>query len=299
MGYAWWYLDALSDDGRYALVLTAFIGSVFSPYYYRARRRGAGDPYQYSAINVALYGAGRGKWAFTEYRGEAVHCRVNSLQIGPNRLSWSDGTLTCHVDELTAPLPSKIRGVIRLKGASLDNLRLPLSADGSHAWQPIVPRACVTVDLEHPALQWHGSGYFDANEGNAPLEDAFHGWTWLRAHSRAGATVIYTVRPLNGPLLVHALSFGASGTIQCFTPPAPARLPATAWRLAREIPADRESGTRLLMTLEDAPFYTRSLVETQLCGERITAVHESLSLGRFQCGWVRSLLPFRMRRSRR
>jgi carotenoid 1,2-hydratase len=299
LGYAWWYLDAVSDDGRFALVLTAFIGSVFSPFYYRARQHGARDPYEYSAINVALYGTGRGKWAFTEYQSEAVRCRANSLQIGRNRLTWSDATLTCDVDELTAPLPSKIRGVIRLQGAALDALRLPLTADGSHRWQPIVPRARVTVELEHPAVRWHGSGYLDANEGDAPLEEAFRSWTWLRAHTRAGATVIYTVRPVHGPSLVHALSFSASGAVQPFTPPQPAKLPSTAWRLGREIAADRDGRSRLLTTLEDAPFYARSLVETQLCGERVTAVHESLSLERFQSGWVRLLLPFRMRRSRR
>ena len=32
-GYVWWYVDALSDDGRHGLTLIAFIGSVFSPYY--------------------------------------------------------------------------------------------------------------------------------------------------------------------------------------------------------------------------------------------------------------------------
>ncbi len=35
----WWYVDALSDDGRHGLTLIAFIGSVFSPYYAWARRR--------------------------------------------------------------------------------------------------------------------------------------------------------------------------------------------------------------------------------------------------------------------
>ena len=32
-GYAWWYVDALSDDGRHGITIIAFIGSVFSPYY--------------------------------------------------------------------------------------------------------------------------------------------------------------------------------------------------------------------------------------------------------------------------
>ena len=30
-GYAWWYVDALSDDGRHGLTVIAFVGSVFSP----------------------------------------------------------------------------------------------------------------------------------------------------------------------------------------------------------------------------------------------------------------------------
>ena len=41
-GYRWWYLDAFSDDGKAALTIIVFIGSVFSPYYYSARRRNLG-----------------------------------------------------------------------------------------------------------------------------------------------------------------------------------------------------------------------------------------------------------------
>ena len=39
-GYLWWYVDALSDCGRYGLSIIAFVGSVFSPYYAWARRKG-------------------------------------------------------------------------------------------------------------------------------------------------------------------------------------------------------------------------------------------------------------------
>ena len=43
-GYVWWYIDALSDDGAHGLTLIAFVGSVFSPYYAWARRRGDREP---------------------------------------------------------------------------------------------------------------------------------------------------------------------------------------------------------------------------------------------------------------
>ena len=52
-GYAWWYVDAISDDGQHGLTIIAFIGSVFSPYYAWAGRR---DPLDHCAFNVALYG---------------------------------------------------------------------------------------------------------------------------------------------------------------------------------------------------------------------------------------------------
>ena len=56
-GYAWWYLDAFSSDGRYGLTVIAFIGSVFSPYYFRARRRNPATAAEdHCALNVALYG---------------------------------------------------------------------------------------------------------------------------------------------------------------------------------------------------------------------------------------------------
>ena len=41
-GYAWWYVDAVSDDRRHGVAIIAFVGSVFSPYYAWAGRR---DPW--------------------------------------------------------------------------------------------------------------------------------------------------------------------------------------------------------------------------------------------------------------
>ena len=47
-------------------------------------------------------------------------------------------------------------------------------------------------------------------------------------------------------------------------------------------------------SLEDGPFYSRSVIEARWMGQPVTAVHEYLSMKRFERRWVRTLLPFRM-----
>ena len=86
-GYAWWYLDALSDDGRHGLTLIAFVGSVFSPYYAWARRRGPVDPSNHCAINVALYGVAGKRWAMTERDRPALQRSTERLAVGRSILT--------------------------------------------------------------------------------------------------------------------------------------------------------------------------------------------------------------------
>ncbi len=75
-----------------------------------------------------------------------------------------------------------------------------------------------------------------------------------------------------------------------------AALPRSGWRIARETRSDRGRPAVLVETLEDTPFYARSLVKTSLAGESVTAMHESLSLDRFANPVVQAMLPFRMPR---
>ncbi len=85
-GYAWWYLDALSDDGAHGLTIIAFIGSVFSPYYAWARRHGPADPANHCALNVALYGPRGKRWCMTE-RGAGRSAAA--------RTGWRSARATC------------------------------------------------------------------------------------------------------------------------------------------------------------------------------------------------------------
>ena len=106
-GYAWWYLDALSDDGRYGLTAIAFLGSVFSPYYSAARKeRGQVNPLEHVAINVVLSGPrNENAWVFTERSGTSVQRNLDELVIGRSRMAWDGDGLLLTLDEPTIGTP--------------------------------------------------------------------------------------------------------------------------------------------------------------------------------------------------
>jgi carotenoid 1,2-hydratase len=290
-GYAWWYVDALSQDRAFGLTIIAFIGSVFSPYYIWSGRV---DPLDHCAVNVGLYGPRGKRWAMTERARSSLSRAANSLAIGRSALEWRAGGLEIDIDEVCVPLPTRIRGRVRIEPAAVNAQSFALDARGRHAWRPIVPSARVTVDLERPALRWRGEGYFDMNAGDEPLENGFDSWTWSRAALSPGATILYEASRRDGGDLALAMRFDAAGRCEPFTPPPVAALPNTCWRIARQTRSDEAASVE--RTFEDTPFYARSLVSSTLLRENVVSVHESLSLTRFSNPIVRLMLPFRMPR---
>jgi carotenoid 1,2-hydratase len=295
-GYAWWYIDALSDDGRHGLTLIAFVGSVFSPYYARARRRGGTDPANHCAFNVALYGGRGSRWSMTERGADQLRRGPSELCIGPSSMRWTGEALEMEVNEICAPIPRRVRGKIRLIPSALCEHSVSLEGLGLHRWTPFAPCARIEVALSEPALKWSGAGYFDSNAGAEPLENAFSDWTWSRASLAASTVVLYDVRPRDAAARAFAFKYAANGTVEEIEPPQSAPLPGTGWRLSRHTRVDAGQPVRVIKTLEDAPFYSRTLLDTCLLGARVPAIHEGLDLNRFASLWVQCLLPFRMPR---
>jgi len=298
-GYRWWYLDAVSDDRQYAITVIAFIGSVFSPYYRWARARGPTPAQNHCAVNIAIYGRPGKRWAMTERSASALNCSRDSICVGPSSLRWMGDHLSFELDEITVPIPSRIRGQIRLYPESRNDLQFMLDNRGMHHWQPIFPRARVEINLCKPGLKWRGDAYFDSNHGAAPLEDDFIGWHWSRASTpENGTTLVYDRNLVQQGRRCLGVHFDRHGSASAFQPCAETRLPATSiWRIeraARNSPQQR-LGDRV-ETLEDTPFYARSLLSIEQQGQAQTAVHESLSMTRFKQSWVRLLLPFKMPR---
>jgi carotenoid 1,2-hydratase len=247
---------------------------------------------------VALYGPGARRWTMTERGRGAMQRDAHRFVIGPSRLHWDGQALTITIDEVGMPLPRRVRGTVRVVPAGLSTFTAPLDDAGRHRWGPIAPAARVEVSLDEPALRWQGHGYLDSNEGDEPIAQAFSTWDWARAPlADGGAAVVYDVRQRGGaPDRVIAARFGADGHAEPFDPPPRGVLPASAWRVARQMRSEAGVPPRLAQTLEDTPFYVRSVVDASWLGEELSAVHESLDCRRLDTAVVRAMLPFRMPR---
>jgi len=302
-GYLWWYLDGISDDAEQAVTMIAFVGSVFSPYYAAARRRGAAAAEDHNAINLALYLPRGKRWAMTERGRHRLHRGHDHFQVGPSSLNWDGRRLRIDIRELSVPLPRRLRGRIEVTPRWRNERAFALDAAGRHRWQPLMPTARVQVQFTEPEVNWSGTGYLDSNGGSEPLEDAFRRWFWARSHFGDRCRILYEAETRSAAdsadgvpehrLLALEGEPGA-GLEHCPVPP-PAGLPKTLWGIER--PGRAEGGDlHLVRTLEDAPFYSRSLVRSAMHGTSVLGVHESLDLDRFASRWVQMLLPFRMPR---
>jgi carotenoid 1,2-hydratase len=111
------------------------VGSVFSPYYAWARRRGHCEPLNHCSLNVALYGPRATRWAMTERGALQVDREQSLLSIGPSAMCWTGDALQIAIDEICAPLPRRLRGSIRLTPSALGERTFELDAAGLHGYR--------------------------------------------------------------------------------------------------------------------------------------------------------------------
>ncbi len=286
----------MSEDRCRAITVIAFIGSVFSPYYRWSGRR---DATNHICINVATYGPG-GRFAMTERGREALIQETHKLVIGPSSLRWTGNELHIHIDERGAPpIFGKLRGRVTVIPTAITPYEAALTRDDRHIWRPFAPVADIRVELDADQWTWQGHGYFDANFGLRPLESDFDSWTWGRFPTTDGATVFYDAALSNQTSLNAAIAFSPDGTASeaggfPFTD-----LKRSRWALRRETRADPNGSAREIMSMLDAPFYSRSLVQTRLNGVETVGVHETLSLVRFRSAFLMPMLACRIPRRRR
>ncbi len=203
----------------------------------------------------------------TERGRGSVRRTATTLSIGPSRLAWDGEALDIDVDEIAAPLPRRIRGRIRVKPAAVLREVHDLDGAGRHLWRPIGPRSEVEVTLTQPGVSWRGGGYFDWNAGVEPLQDRFAEWTWSRVHLPKETRLFYDVTLLGGEQRGLALVMDDAGGVERTTARDFVALPSTLWRAPRAVRPLGDAAPMLVRTLEDAPFYSRSILRDTLNGE--------------------------------
>lgn len=271
-----------------------FVGSVFSPWY---RWSGRKDPENHVCLNVATYGPG-GRFTMTDRGRPALRRTADRLQIGPSAMHWNGRELAVEVNEISAlPMVSRVQGMITLTPEALTRVEARLTPDGSHTWRPFAPIARIKVDLSQ-GQKWEGHGYWDANFGTAALEADFKFWTWGRFPLADRTVCFYDATRRDGSTLALGVEVRRDGTVEEIAPPPLVPFRRSLWTVRRETRADPGFQPRQRMNLLDAPFYSRSLVETRIGGEVTTGVHEALDLVRYRQPWLKPMIAVRVPRRR-
>jgi carotenoid 1,2-hydratase len=202
------------------------------------------------------------------------------------------------IEERAVPFGQRVCGRVTVTPDALWRFSTPLDDAGRHRWGPLAPSARIEVAMQDPSLTWQGHAYLDSNEGDEPVARAFTEWDWSRAQLRDGSSaVVYDVRQRTGDDRLLALRFTPDGQVEPFEAPPRQALPRTAWRIGRTMRTDPMMPASVTQTLEDTPFYVRSVLRSGLLGEEVVSVHETLNVPRFASTAVQLMLPWRMPRT--
>lgn len=217
------------------------------------------------------------------------------IAIGASAMRWDGEALAITIDETTVPLPSRLRGRVVVRPRAVADQTFALDAAGRHRWRPIGPLSDVSAEFESPNLSWRGTGYFDTNDCDEPLEAAFRSWTWTRFDMGTHARIFYDVVERDGT--TRDLSLDVRDGLVTRRPPTPyGSVPTTRWGVTRAVPCDPGDQPTLVGTMESAPFYARSAIRSRIDGVEADGVHENLLLDRLVSPPVRLMVPFKMGR---
>jgi carotenoid 1,2-hydratase len=269
-----------------------FIGSVFSPWY---RWSGRKSPQNHCCINVVTSGL-NGRFTMTDRGRAALRQSRDTLQVGPSRMHWTGHELVIDIDEWGAPpMVTPVRGRIVVTPRAVTGMEALLTPDGRHLWRPFAPMSDIDVQLSQ-GHSWQGHGYFDANFGTRALEDDFQFWTWGRFPLRDRTVCFYDAVRRDGSALELGVEALPDGTLREVAAPPVTGFRRSAWAVRRETRADPGTVPRQRLSLLDAPFYSRALVETQVDGETSLGMHEALDLTRFRSPLLKPMLAVRVPR---
>ena len=180
--YEWWYVDSLSPDGEWGVVLIQFRGMPMSPQYLRSQESGVR-----SQEGVPSRGA-----TSIENCGYAVSVYHKGARIAFafRGVPASRFSVPGDVWEFDTALPGQsaaIRIHAEVEPSPMQNTG---AGNDPHSWVLVAPRtkARVRVELVERGLvlseaEWSGLAYRDHNYGSNPMQADFKDWYYICEHT--------------------------------------------------------------------------------------------------------------------
>lgn len=210
----WWYFDAVSDDGRDALVLIWYAGLPFDPDYGVATLRHlksparypAPDPLDHCAVGVSWYHDGKtAAYALNGFRrADFTFCdNPSTVEVAGNRYARDADGYRLAIETPAVDGRTPIRAHIRFRPApETTPLERDLgSPESPHVW--VLAAADCRVEGQLSAggrsVDFLGRGYHDHNAGSEEISLAMSRWTWGRVHRGTRTDVYYRAEPRSSP----------------------------------------------------------------------------------------------------
>lgn len=219
--YEWWYFDALSEDGRDAVVIIFLDNFVFSPRYNklfknpRFKQSEISNPKSqiknFPALAFTYYRDGKPKYrAINEFSieefsadAEKPSCRIGENFFRFERAPYGSG----YAVSINAKLRRNSRVQANFEWLSIESDFLPdqpISTSDAHSWNLAVSRADVSgrISVENESgkntdvVHFRGTGYHDHNFDNRWLPQTVSDWQWGRAHFSDATAVFYRYKEI-------------------------------------------------------------------------------------------------------
>jgi carotenoid 1,2-hydratase len=211
--YEWWYFDAVSDDGRDAVVAIFLDNFIFSPRYNSIKnkskvRNPKSEIVRFPAVAFCFYRDGKPLYrAINELSAKEFSARTDfpACRIGASQFAFEAAPYGVRY---LLDLNLNLRGGKKLK-ASLEWLVVErdlaahpcayIDLSDKHFWNLAAPRADVTGRIEifdrannqQNSIRFRGTGYHDHNLDSRSLANTVAEWQWGRAHFSDATAVFY------------------------------------------------------------------------------------------------------------
>lgn len=239
-GFEWWYFDALSEDGREAVVIIFLDNFIFSPRYNSQnkkptfsrniknrlffRNKDESSMNRFPAVVFVYYRNGKPVYrAINEFTSEQFdasreqpECRIGNSSFSFKSAPYGSG----YVLSIDLMLRKKCRLKAEFEWLSIESDFLgetKMNLDKAHFWNMVAPRSDVSGRIlvhdrkgkNQDTIHFRGTGYHDHNLDNRWLPDTVKEWHWGRAHFLDATAVFYRYneigrKPLNKMLIVRS-----------------------------------------------------------------------------------------------